>query len=100
MTEKFPIILAEPNCSPVELLKSGKKQIYKLQFSLFSSQGHLRVLAYPKIGQLMIELPCKEEWHKLFEYSAKTFVIAQPLKLNGHFIALKIFREAADKGWD
>lgn len=100
MSDGFPLILMFPENLPLELLKKGRKQIYKLQFSLMSSDGIQHVMAYPKARDPMIELPCKEEWHELFEHTAKTFVEAIPMKLNGHFVALKILREAESEGWD
>lgn len=100
MLQAFPIILTYPENPPIELLKEGRKEIYKLQFSLMTSDGVQHVLAYPKSSGLLLELLCKEEWHELFDYTSKTFVEAIPLKLNGHFIALKILRKAETEGWD
>lgn len=100
MPQEFPFILTYPENLPIELLKKGHKQIYKLQFSLMTSMGVQSVLAYPKSGNPMLELPCKEKWHELFDYTSKTFIEAIPLKLNGHLVALKVLREAESEGWD
>lgn len=95
-----PFIIAYPKALPMDLVIEGKREIYKVQFSVFTTSKDQTILLYPKSGKPLIEMPSKDVWFNAFNKQDRSFAEAIPLTLGGHLVGINILRFADYSEWD
>ena len=100
MQNPFPLTCVYPNDIPLDQLVLQKSELFKIQFSWFSTDATKKMLAYTEAGESHIMLPCERAWVDAFDDDMKAFAVASPMSFKGTIVGLKIHHRADNAGWD